>query len=172
MIRMFFIIPISCHMVSKEDYFMATPLRPATLDDLGTLVPLLEKYRDFYNCPQSTVESISAYASFCLGNPASKIFLAFRDTMAVGFTQLYRTYTTLGMGHIWILNDLFVLQQHRNHGMGTQLIEKALAFARVDGARRVDLKTGQENQKAAKLYTKLGFKKDQQFMHLSRVLTP
>ena len=46
-------------------------------------------------------------------NHESIIFLATNDGLALGFTQLYPSFSSVSMRRLWILNDLFVAPSAR-----------------------------------------------------------
>jgi ribosomal protein S18 acetylase RimI-like enzyme len=71
------------------------------------------------------------------------------------------------MKPIWILNDLFVAENHRQQGVAKSLIRAAVDFARETGTVRVALSTQISNIAAQSLYESLGFKKDEDFYHYS-----
>jgi ribosomal protein S18 acetylase RimI-like enzyme len=69
------------------------------------------------------------------------------------------------MKPIWILNDLFVLEEARRRGIGEQLITAATDHARQTGAIRLELSTAIDNLKAQALYHRLGWKRETAFYH-------
>jgi len=57
--------------------------------------------------------------------------------------------------YIW---DLFVLKKYRNMGIGTALINDAIAYLKSIGVNKVGLSVNYWNENARKLFEKLGFK--------------
>jgi len=57
--------------------------------------------------------------------------------------------------YIW---DLFVLKKNRNMGIGTALINDAVAYLKSIGVDKVGLLVNYWNENAKKLFEKLGFK--------------
>ena len=84
------------------------------------------------------------------------VFIGRFGDAAAGFTQLYPTFTSVGMARVWHLNDLFVAEGFRRRGAAKALMLHAIAFARGDGAMRVTLETQVENASARALYESLG----------------
>ena len=80
-------------------------IRQATVDDLHLLVPLFDAYRQFYRQP-SEPERARGFLLDRFGNNQSVVFLAFADAAAIGFTQLYPSFSSGAMARIFILNDL------------------------------------------------------------------
>jgi len=65
--------------------------------------------------------------------------------------------TTQGAGCFAYLDDVFVLEQCRGQGIGSELMREALNDARRSGCVRVELGTRRDNIRARRLYERLGF---------------
>lgn len=127
-----------------------------TLDNLHDLVGLFDKYRIFYK-KDSDLKGAKQFLSARIKNQESVIYIYYDKNIAVGFTQLYPTYSSARMVKNWILNDLFVLEEYRKTGVATQLINKVIEFAKSNDANFVQLETQVDNFVAQKLYQHLGF---------------
>lgn len=141
-------------------------IRPAEAGDLEALVPLFDAYRVFYACP-SDPAAARAFLAARLDAGDSRIFLAVREGRAVGFTQLYPSFSSLSMRRVWILNDLYVAPEARRTGAGRALMSAAESFARADGAKGLALATQIGNRTAQGLYAKMGYRRDEEFFHYS-----
>jgi GNAT superfamily N-acetyltransferase len=139
-------------------------IRAALPADLDVVVPLFDAYRVFYRAP-SDPGAARRFLGDRLAAGDSRIFLAFRDGKAVGFTQLYPSFSSLSMRRLWILNDLFVAPEARRAGAGRALMAAADAFARADGAKGLALATQNGNATAQALYAKMGYRRDEEFRH-------
>lgn len=137
-------------------------VRRATLADLDALVPLFDAYRQFYR-QLSQPERARSFLSERIGQNQSVVFLACQDTTAIGFTQLYPSFSSASMAPIFVLNDLFVDPQARCRGAATALLHAAAAHSRSAGAVRLVLSTELTNTPAQSLYEKLGWKRDSVF---------
>ena len=116
----------------------------AHLDDLARL---FDAYRQFYEQPPD-LGGARAYLSARLANDDSVIFLALREGEGVGFTQLYPSFTSVRMGSVWILYDLFVAPEARRQGAGRALLERARRFGAESGAVSLELSTAIDNEPA------------------------
>lgn len=125
---------------------------------------LFDQYRVFYQQP-SDKSLAESFIHQRLANNESVIFVALEQVNGldtpVGFTQLYPTYSSVRATKNWILNDLYVDAQHRRKGVGEQLIQTALEFAKTDNAQFVQLETTTDNFNAQRLYESIGFVKQQ-----------
>jgi ribosomal protein S18 acetylase RimI-like enzyme len=134
----------------------------ATLEHLEQLTPLVDAYRQFYKQP-SDIDAVRAYVKERLTNNECVVFIAFEGEEALGFTLLYHHWTTVALGHVWLLNDLFTKSEARRKGVGEALLNHAADFAKAGGAKRIWLRTAVDNFMAQALYEKVGYKRDEQF---------
>ena len=137
-------------------------IRRATIADLDALAALFDAYRVFYKQP-SDPEGGRAFLAERFERGESVIFIAEEGGQALGFTQLYPSFTSAGMKRIYILNDLFVAEEGRRQGIGTALLEAAATFARESGAARLALSTAFDNLAAQSVYEAHGWTRDEQF---------
>lgn len=141
----------------------------ATLDDLDALVPLFDGYRQFYgqDCDE---DGARVFLADRLQRRDSVIFLATCGQDSLGMTQLFPSFSSVAMRPVWILNDLFVEPAARRRRIAEQLIERAVDFAQSSGACRLELATAHDNRAAQSLYAKLGWAKDDAFIHYKYTL--
>lgn len=137
-------------------------VRQATVSDVDTVVPLFDAYRRFYR-QSSEPERARQFLLDRFGHNQSIIFIAFADTTAIGFTQLYPSFSSGAMARIFILNDLFVIPEARRRGAGLALLQAAAEYGRRVGALRLVLSTEVTNTTAQSLYEKVGWKRDTAF---------
>jgi len=83
---------------------------------------------------------------------------------ALGFTQLYPSFSSVSMARTFILNDLFVVPQARGMGVGKSLLKTARDYAARIGAVRLSLSTSIDNSAAQTLYEQQGWARDRQFL--------
>jgi GNAT superfamily N-acetyltransferase len=131
----------------------ATP----TADDLDLVVPLFDQYRQHFGSPADE-GGARCFIEDRLRGGQSAILLALDRDRAVGFVQLYPSFSSLAIAPIWVLNDLFVAPVARRRGIGRALMQAARVHARDSGAVRIILETGQTNLAAQTLYQTLGYR--------------
>ena len=94
----------------------------------------------------------------------SVIFIALQTTgEAVGFTQLYPSFSSVSMARAFILNDLYVAPEVRRSGVAAKLLEAAADYGRAVGAIRLSLSTAIDNETAQALYVSQGWVRDTKF---------
>jgi ribosomal protein S18 acetylase RimI-like enzyme len=149
---------------------MSAAVRIVGLQDVDVVAPLFDGYRQFYG--RTSDEPLArAFLREHLARKESVILLAEAEGGAVGFAQLYPSFTSVGAARIWILNDLFVSSGSRHKGIASLLLERAAAFAKETGAVRLSLATNVANLAAQALYDRHGWKKDTEFFYY-HIATP
>jgi ribosomal protein S18 acetylase RimI-like enzyme len=138
---------------------MSLTVRRAGLDDLDLLAPLFDRYRHFYT--QRFDEAVSrSFLGERLSRGDSVLLLAALDgDDGAGFTQLYPIFSSVRAARVWVLNDLFVEAHARRRGVAQALLDAAAAFARADGAARLELETNHDNLGAQALYDAAGWQR-------------
>lgn len=138
-------------------------VRQALLSDLDALVPLVDGYRQFYG-REGDAAAAREFLLARFDHSESIIFIAFEGGNAVGFTQLYPSFSTVSLARTFILNDLFVDKQGRRKGVGGKLIAAAVNHAKDLGAIRLTLSTAATNEAAQALYQAAGWVRDDKFL--------
>jgi ribosomal protein S18 acetylase RimI-like enzyme len=142
---------------------MPYTVRQATIHDLEQLVPLFDSYRQFYG-RASNLRAAREFLLTRFRNDESTVFIAQENGRALGFAQLYPTFSSISLARIFILNDLFVHEQSRRKGVASALMSAAVKFATASGADRLSLSTAITNDAARALYESAGWKHDDQFL--------
>jgi len=138
-------------------------VRRASLADVDLVAPLFDAYRQFYE-QTPDLALARTFLRERLEQDQSVIFLALRsDGSAVGFTQLYPSFSSARAQRIFILNDLFVDPGVRRRGVGQRLLDAAADFGRSAGAIRLTLSTAHANTAAQALYEAHGWRRDEIF---------
>lgn len=138
-------------------------VRRASIADLPALGGLFHRYRCFYGRSDGEAAARNFIAER-LERGDSVVFVATVDDVAVGFVQLFPSYSSLDMARLWILNDLYVAEAARRHGAGRALLERARRLAIETGATRLELETGVDNFAARRLYEREGWTRDTDFV--------
>lgn len=138
-------------------------VRQGTIDDLDDLVPLFDGYRTFYG--QQPDEALArAFLLDRLRHFQSIIFIAFSDGQAIGFAQLFPSFSSARAARTFILNDLFVAPEARSKGAGKALLAAAADYGKAAGAVRLTLSTAHDNLAAQSLYEAMGWSREATFV--------
>jgi ribosomal protein S18 acetylase RimI-like enzyme len=130
----------------------------ASAENLYSVASLFDQYRVFYG----QASDWSAAQHFILdrfNSNDSVIYLALAQAndAALGFVQLYPSFSSISMKPLWILNDLFVAPKARNKGIARRLMDRARKLAIGNGSKGLVLETAVENRAAQLLYEDLGY---------------
>lgn len=138
-------------------------LTRASTQDVTAIAPLFDAYRQFYGFDSDRALA-NQFIFDRLNNQESVIWVAYdADGHAVGFTQMYPSFSSTLAGKVWILYDLFVSESARGAGYGKQLMQAAIEWANETGAVELNLATATDNVRAQQLYRSLGFERDTEF---------
>jgi len=147
-------------MAGKWDQEM---IRQILENELNALVPLFDAYMVFYGQP-SHPRRYRDFLTARLLNKEATVYGHFLESGALlGFVLNYVSFSSVSLGKIVILNDLFVVPARRSQGIGKALIRRTFDFAGEIGAVRVDLGTAKTNVVAQRLYENIGFVRDSEF---------
>jgi ribosomal protein S18 acetylase RimI-like enzyme len=143
-------------------------IKKAVFEEINQIAELFSLYRKFYG-QQTDIIAETAFISERINNSESVIFAANipdRETkQAVGFVQLYPSFSSVSMKRVWILNDLFVKEEFRGMGIGKALLDQAILFSSETKSKGITLCTAFDNYPAQELYEKLNFKKNQNYIY-------
>ncbi len=138
---------------------MASPItvRAAERTDLPALTALLiAQLRDHGNDVPDA--ALAAAAHGMLERPQrGRFLLAFDGASVVGLAALSYLWTLERGGRAAWLDELYVLPDRRDAGVGAALLAAAVAEARAAGALAVDLEIEAGHERAATLYRRAGF---------------
>ena len=140
------------------------PVSAAVTADLDDLTRLFAGYLRFYQVPKPEAQ-ITAFLGERLRRGDSQLFIARDgDGRAQGFVQLYPFQSSLALQPAWLLSDLYVEEAARRTGVGAALMNAARAHAEASGACGLQLETAKTNLAGQRLYERLGYVRDEQFL--------
>lgn len=143
-------------------------LHMITEADHAAWYPLWRGYQTFYET--DIPDSVSEVTWARMLSPAEPVHgaLARLDGVAVGLAHWLTHRTTWAIGDHCYLNDLYVAEAARRHGIGRRLIELVCAHAEQLGCVQVNWLTHQTNTRAQSLYNVAAMRSG--FIHYGRKL--
>lgn len=142
---------------------MTISVKRAILESLNEVSELFNSYRVFYKQDSNLALAVK-FISERMKNKESVIYYASNENgKALGFTQLYPTFSSVSAKSFWILCDLYVSSAARRLGVGKKLMETAKLFAIENSSKGISLGTGKNNFNAQALYESLGYERDADF---------
>ena len=146
-------------------------IRQAVLADLDAVVGLFDAYRQFYGQASDLVAARN-FLKARFEHGQSVVLLAESQGQAVGFAQLYPSFSSVSMARVYVLNDLYVAPSARRMGVGERLLTAASDHALQMGAVRLSLTTNVHNLPAQALYESMGWARDQKYHAYHLALNP
>ncbi|WP_148713892.1 GNAT family N-acetyltransferase [Chitinolyticbacter meiyuanensis] len=141
-----------------------TTIRTATPADLQPLAQLFDHYRQFYG-REPDLARARDFIALRIEHKDARLFVAeAADGALCGFAQAYPSLSSLALGPIWVLNDIYVQSDLRGERIGTQLLQAVEIAARAAGAVQVRVETAPENVRAQRLYQNQGFRREMGFL--------
>ena len=135
-------------------------IRKATPSDTKELSILFNNHRMLHK-GHDDVKACEEYLIERIKNEESVVFIAENnENKIVGFTQLYPLFSSTNLKKLWLLNDLFVDQNHRGQGISILLIDEVKKLCKETKAHGIILETDKTNFVGNKLYPRTGFKLD------------
>ena len=130
------------------------------LDDLNNALDLKHKINEKYiNSVHLAMDKYPEIYSNLVATENNKI---------IGFISLVFYKSFLHMGGTALINELIVAQNHRNKGIGKNLVQKANKLAKKRRMDEIEERTELSNTLAQKFYKKASF--NEEFMLLGKVL--
>jgi GNAT superfamily N-acetyltransferase len=134
---------------------MPAAIAPATHDDLDDVLPLFAGYQRFYTGDAQGDDRNRAFLSRFVAPSDDGLLLLARDEedrRALGFANLYWTFSSTAAEEHALMNDLFVADHARGTNVGHHLIEAARAAAAERGMTSMSWMTALDNRRAQRLY--------------------
>src|ERR1051326_9119597 len=128
----------------SREAVMSVNVIQAGVEQVPLAAPLFDSYRQFYG-QRPDLPGAAAFLAERLSRGESVLFLALDGEEALGFVQLYPSFSSVRMRPIWVLNDLFVAEAARRRGVARLLMDAALGLARSTGSARLVLSTAKDN---------------------------
>ena len=139
----------------------------AVLSELDDLAALFDHYRQFQR-QESDLAAVRSFLRARFDHGESVIFIARDGASAVGFAQLYPSFSSVSLSRVFVLNDLFVHESGRRKGVASKLLSALEAYAWSLGSVRVTLNVARDNGSAQQLYKSQGWKPDDHFFMYHR----
>lgn len=132
-------------------------IRPATAEDCGLILDFIRELALYEKAPEAVVATAAQLRAHGFGaNPAFEAIIAELDGAPAGMALFHTRFSTwLGMPTLF-LEDLFVREAARRHGVGRRLLARLAAIALERGWGRIDFHVLDWNP-ARGFYQKLGF---------------
>ena len=132
-------------------------IRPATPDDVSTILQLIRDLAEYERAPNEVVATETGLHQVLFGKrPSAEVVLALEGKKPVGFAVFFHNFSTwLGRPGLY-LEDLFIRPDARGKGYGRALLVHLAKIAAERGCGRMEWAVLDWNEPAIKFYRTLG----------------
>ncbi|MBM3935147.1 MAG: GNAT family N-acetyltransferase [SAR202 cluster bacterium] len=132
--------------------------RTATARDAEKVIELVNCLLEELGARPIPYESaVPAFQSVAANEGAGSVIVAEEDSQVVGVCTLSFQTAMRTAGRYAVIQEMYVVPEHRSRSVGAQLVEHALAVARAHGCRVVELGTPPNGLRQEEFYRREGF---------------
>jgi GNAT superfamily N-acetyltransferase len=133
---------------------MKTEIRTALITDVPAILELVQGLADYEKEPEAVVATAAHYEETGFGDkPIWKAFVAIVENRTVGFALIYDRFSTW-KGKMVYLEDFYVIPEYRKFGLGAQLFETVIDYAKTNKYSGLVWQVLDWNDLAIKFYEK------------------
>lgn len=132
-------------------------IRPATSDDIPTILTFIKNLAKYEKLSHTVVATEDKLRATLFGEqPAAEVIIAFLDDEPAGFALYFSSYSTFLAQPGMYLEDLYVNESLRGHGIGKALLHQLAQIAKARNYGRLEWSVLNWNQPAINFYESLG----------------
>lgn len=128
-------------------------IREAKPKDISAVLQLIRELANFEREPKAVVNTESELHQHIFKDKICNAIVADDNNEIIGFALYYNSYSTW-KGKCLYLEDLYVQEARRKHGVGALLFEKIISIAKYQKVRRLEWLVLDWNQPAIQFYKK------------------
>jgi ribosomal protein S18 acetylase RimI-like enzyme len=148
-----------------------TTVRPAQPEDIDVLLPMIEQYWRFEAIEGFDVGRMrSILARLLEDGSLGRVWIANVYGEPAGYLLAVYVFSLEHQGRIAEIDEFFIVPQHRNLGIGANLLTAAEEQFRAEGCTNVSLQIGRANEAARRFYRGHGFEDRAGYEIVSKML--
>lgn len=136
---------------------MKIAIRPVEEKDFPFMIKLFKEFATFEKHPELVTNTVEQMLH------EKELFHAFvaetNDKKIIGYVTYFFSYPTW-IGKSLYMDDLYVVPEFRNQGLGLKLTQKLIDFAKASNCKKIHWQVSDWNQAAIGFYESLGAKID------------
>jgi GNAT superfamily N-acetyltransferase len=148
-----------------------TTIQPATIEDIDSLLPMVEQYWRFENIEGFDPARMRALLTRVLEDASlGRAWVARVYGEPAGYLLAVYVFSLEHQGLTAEIDEFFVVSQHRSLGIGAGMLAAAEAQFRTEGCTNVSLQLGRSNEAARRFYRQHGFDDRDGYELVSKIL--
>lgn len=136
---------------------MEIELRTARTNDRDLLLALIQELYACEHIPFDEARATHALGNLLADPSLGRVWVVERGGLPVGYAILTLGYSLEFGGRFALLDELFILEEHRGTGAGRQALARIAQICRELGLEALRLEVDRANRVAQELYRKVGF---------------
>lgn len=133
-------------------------IRKANRNDVTTILLFIKDLAEFEKLSHEVVANEKSIEKYIFEQQKAHVIIAELALKPIGFALFFENFSTfLGLPGIY-LEDLYIQPAFRGRGYGSRLLEHLAQHTRAKGYGRLEWSVLNWNEKAIKLYEKMGAK--------------
>lgn len=132
---------------------MVSTIRKAERSDVAAIFALIEELALYEKAPEQVTNNPEQLAIDLFDKNLCEAIVAEKESKVVGFALYYTSYSTW-KGACLYLEDFYVIESERQHGIGQLLFDHVLETAKERKVQRMDWQVLEWNDPALRFYEK------------------
>jgi GNAT superfamily N-acetyltransferase len=132
---------------------MISTIRKAERSDVAAIFALIQELALYENAPEQVTNNPEQLAIDLFDKNLCEAIVAEKESHVVGFALYYTSYSTW-KGACLYLEDFYVVESERQHGIGQLLFNHVLETAKERKVQRMDWQVLEWNEPAIRFYEK------------------
>lgn len=132
---------------------MKVDIRPAKEADVAAIFSLIQELAAYELAPEQVTNTPENLSADLFDKHLCEAIVAEKDNRIVGFALYYTSYSTW-KGACLYLEDFYVVESERQHGIGQLLFDQVVNTARERKVQRMDWQVLTWNEPAIRFYEK------------------
>jgi GNAT superfamily N-acetyltransferase len=128
-------------------------IRPAKQTDVSAIFALIQELALYEKAPEQVTNTAEQLAIDLFEKELCEAIVAEKENKVVGFALYYTSYSTW-KGACLYLEDFYVIESERQHGIGQLLFDEVLETAKNRKVQRMDWQVLTWNEPAIRFYEK------------------
>ncbi|MEL7461387.1 MAG: GNAT family N-acetyltransferase [Pseudomonadota bacterium] len=148
---------------------MSASIHLATPDDAVKLLPMIEAFHAEDGVKSDVEGRAAAIAPLLEGSPHGALWLIGPRAAPVGYIAITFGWSLASGGLDGTIDEFFIRETVRGRGVGTEVLIALMSELEAGGVTALHLEVADGNDRAARIYKRIGFKTREKYRVMSWV---